>query len=156
MLLHLLVPQEHLTQEEREERRRAAEMETAVRLQREREEAEAARAEQLRKEVRGLAESLVHGAQRTADVWLDRTPACGLTAAQATPAAQPQLECKLLPESATPQGDTPRWHLKVCMQPKSGAGRQCSAMLATRGVGRTRVCHSHTQVSVRHCAVPNA
>jgi hypothetical protein len=40
-----------LTQEEREERRRAAEMETAVRLQREREEAEAARAEQLRKEV---------------------------------------------------------------------------------------------------------
>lgn len=47
--------QENLTQEEREERRRAAEMETAVRLQREREEAEAARAEQLRKEVRGPA-----------------------------------------------------------------------------------------------------
>ena len=54
MLFRLRSPQENLTQEEREERRRAAEMETAVRLQREREEAEAARAEQLRKEVRAF------------------------------------------------------------------------------------------------------
>lgn len=57
-LLRLLPAQENLTQEEREERRRAAEMETAVRLQREREEAEAARAEQLRKEVRAFGSFL--------------------------------------------------------------------------------------------------
>ena len=54
MLFRLRSPQENLTQEEREERRRVAEMETAVRLQREREEAEAARAEQLRKEVQAF------------------------------------------------------------------------------------------------------
>ena len=87
-------------------------METAVRLQREREEAEAARAEQLRKEVRGpadaeaftspcdgdLARSLTHGAQ----------PTCGEIARlhAGLTAAQPELEYKLLLESGTPRDGT--------------------------------------------------
>ena len=119
-----LVPQENLTQEEREERRLAAEMEMAVRLQREREEAEAARAEQLRKEVRGSAKSLAHGARLM----------CGWTVCLHADSRQRsllQLRSLSLSEGSCWSPQHSKWHRTVCMQPESGmgTGRHCQPCL---------------------------